>query len=177
MRGPRDAQRRSTFRDPARRDGAPGLSAGCARRIGLVVTGDLRGVFLGLLALPTAIYVVVAGWHVAFARTAPPDVRAAQAAIASRFLALATVLVGLAWLLAVMEPVHSPHVAAKSYADLLDVWWGLLPMVVIGSAIAGFLSSLLGTSNPLALAFWLGMPTAMYAGLAWAAYSPVRAVR
>ena len=137
------------------------------------MTGDLQGVFLGLLAVPATIDLVVAGVHLARTRTVRPDAGPAPAGVASLWLGLTVVLVGLAWLLAVMEPVHSPRVAAQSYQDLLDVWWDLLPMVAIGSAIAGFLSSVLGTSNPLALAFWLGMPTAMYAALAWATYTLV----
>jgi len=137
------------------------------------MTGDLHGVFLGLLAVPAAIYLVAAGFHLVRAGTVRPDAGSGQAGVASRLLGLAVVLVGLAWLLAVMEPVHSPRAAAKSYQDLLDIWWARLPMVAIGSAIAGFLSSGLGTSNPLALAFWLGMPTAAYAALAWATYTLV----
>lgn len=132
--------------------------------------GGLRGIFLGLLAVAAAIHLVVATWRLWVAARLPREARAAGGAVASRYISLATTLVGFAWLVAVLQPLAAPHGAATSYETLLGGWWGLLPMVVVGSAATGLLSARMGTARPLAIAFWLGMPTAMGAAFVWAAY-------
>ena len=126
----------------------------------------MRAISLGLLGGALAIYVAAAVWRFAVRANAPGEPPAPRVVNVSAYLALATLLVGLASLLFVMDPVL---VAPRSYENTLATWWRGLPTVTIVSATATFAASALGTSRPAALAFTVSMPTTVFAAFVWVA--------
>jgi hypothetical protein len=124
----------------------------------------MRAISLGLLGGALTIYVAAALRRF----VAPAEPQAPRVLNVSAFLALAPLLVGLASLLFVMNPIFfSP----RSYDEVLGTWRRGLPMVMIVSALATFASSALGKSAPAGLAFQVSMPLAVCAAFAWLAHS------
>jgi hypothetical protein len=77
-------------------------------------------------------------------------------------------LVGLATLLVVMEPVHwADGLGAQ---DVLNRWEARLPYVAGAALVAAFLSGLLDRAGPVGAGLALAWPSGFYAAMAWVFY-------
>jgi len=122
----------------------------------------VRSLVLWMLGVAAAVYAGKA----ALRRSS----RSIQAALSQRFRVpsgFALFLVGVAMLLIVMEPVHW---AGLGPDDVLTRWRVRLPYAAGAAIVAGTLSGLLDRLGSLRAGFSLAWPSAMYAGMAWAAF-------